>query len=239
MCKLSVKFAVPLGVAAQTNRHPMHHDLKGAADGVALVTRGIHRPPHRLADLPIHTPHVIVAGKRLDLVERHRVSILKACATNLGDVAVDDDAEVTQEGAGDGAGGDTCGCLARAGTFEDIAQILAVVFDPGREIGVPGPGTCHGGATGTGQTLVRGSLDAHRVLPVNPIAVPNQQRDRASESFSAPNTRENFHAVLFNGHPASAAVPQLTTGKVGIDVVGRKRKTGRNTINDHHKRGTV
>ena len=57
-----------------------------------------------------------------------------------------------EELAADGADGDAGGGLAGAGAFEDVAQVLAVVLEAAREVGVAGAGAGQGvGGRGEGR----------------------------------------------------------------------------------------
>ena len=96
-----------------------------------------------------------------------------------------------------------------------------------------------GGAPGAWQRLVGSGLDAHAVLPVHPVAVAYQQRDRAAERFTTPNARQNLCAVLFDRHAASAAVTELPSRQIDSDLVGRDAQPRRHTLDDHDERLAV
>src|SRR5438309_10480343 len=97
-------------------------------------------------------------------------------AAQLSHVAPDFDPEPPQQPPAHGAAGDPRHSLPRARPLENIARVLTIVLQAASEIGVPGPGPGDLapplGPTG-GVRLRR-----HHVLPVLPVAVPHQHRDR-------------------------------------------------------------
>ncbi len=144
-----------------------------------------------------------------------------------------------EDGARDGAGRHARGRFARAGPFEDVAQIFARVLQSAGQIRVTRTRARHRGAVRAAGRVGRVGLDAHRVLPVRPVAVSNFERDRTAERLAAAHARENLRAILLDRHPAAASIPQLSSCEIGREIGRTERHAGRNAFNDHDERLTV
>ena len=66
-------------------------------------------------------------------------------------------------------------------------------------------------------------LEAHRELPVHPVAVLDRHRNRAANRLPAAHARENLRAVGFDRHATATAVPRLSPAQLGRDRVEVQR----------------
>jgi hypothetical protein len=115
-----------------------------------------------------------------------------------------------------GAGGSFPG----TGAFEHVAKVAAVVLEPRREVRVARAGTRDRRAPGARQLFVRRRIHTHRVLPVRPIAVRNEQSDGAADGLTQAHATHDFGGVLFNGHAAAATITALPSGEVNGEICG-------------------
>src|SRR4029079_10720356 len=70
----------------------------------------------------------------------------------------------------------------------------------------------------------------HRLLPVHPVAVSDQQRDRCTGGDSVSHTAEEFGAVAFDRHAPPAAVAALTTTELGVERVDVECETSGHAV---------
>ena len=70
-------------------------------------------------------------------------------------------------------------------------------------------------------------LGMHRLLPVFPVLVSNQQRDWGTQCFARPHARENLGLVRLNRHPATTPIPTLAPFELFGDRVEVQMETGR------------
>src|SRR4029079_17601276 len=83
------------------------------------------------------------------------------------------------------------------------------------------------------------SFDVHRLLPVHPVAIANQQRDRRAGRHAMPNTREHLGAVAFDLHPSSTAVTALEARELRVQRVDIDFEAGGQAIERHDQRLAV
>src|SRR5207237_10405663 len=105
----------------------------------------------------------------------------------------------------DRATGHACDRFAGARALEYIPGIQAVVLERAGEVGVAGTRPCHltAAALRIGDGIGFGS---HDVLPVFPVAVPDQHRDGGAERFAGAHAGEPFDVVGFDLPACAAAV---------------------------------
>src|SRR5690606_24424446 len=108
-----------------------------------------------------------------------------------------------------------------------------------REIRVSGTRPRDSVPTGAGRVGGRLALDAHRVLPVRPVAVVDLHRDGSAGRFAATDTANQTRAIAFDDHAAAAAVAELPPREFEGDGVFGDGKTGRQTVDDHRQRWAV
>ena len=111
------------------------------------------------------------------------------------DVADDVGADAPEQLAGDGADGDARSRFARAGALEHVADVVVPVLDDAGEIGVPGPRPRDGRAIDAGRLGRRRRLDRHRALPVLPVLVRNEQRDRRAGRDAVADAAQDLRAI--------------------------------------------
>ena len=157
-------------------RHAVGDDLERAADRVAGLLRASIACLHRRRDRP--RPRT---ARRRPARARGRCSKVTASgsATRAPPISVTWLATSMptrrEERARDGAGGDARGRFARARALEDVAQIVAAVLQPAGQIGMARAAAASPARAARPPALVRRlGLDAHRVLPVRPVAVANR-----------------------------------------------------------------
>ena len=66
-------------------------------------------------------------------------------------------------------------------------------------------------------------LGVHRLFPVFPIPISDQQGDRRADRFRAPHAREDLGLIRFDGHPAPAPVSALAAAQLlrdGVEIRG-------------------
>src|SRR4051794_16047063 len=93
------------------------------------------------------------------------------------------DPELPQQLLADSSARHTRDGLARAGALEDVARVHAVVFERTGEIGVAGarPGDLAPATLGIGRRV---RFRRHDVLPVLPVAIPDEHGDGGAECFA-------------------------------------------------------
>jgi hypothetical protein len=141
--------------------------------------------------------------------------------------------------SGEASSRDASGGLARAGTLQNVANVLVAVLERAREIRVSRAWTRNFRPSGAGCAFRHLVLGVHGLLPVDPVAVANEKRDRRASRPAVPHTGEHFHLIAFNGHSPAASVaalpsPQLCVERVQIDV-----ETGRHAVDRDDERLTV
>ena len=117
----------------------MRDDFEGAADGVAGLA-GAHRSPAIICAL----------DRRIDAVQRRIVGRQRRCSIERDGERIGDgrrrrspmtwltisDADVREQLARDGAGGDARGGFARAGALEHVADVVVAVLERAGQVGV-------------------------------------------------------------------------------------------------------
>ncbi len=98
------------------------------------------------------------------------------------------------------ADGDPHRGLARAGSFQDIAGILARVLDHARQVGMAGTRLGH----------------RRQVVDLE-ILVVHAERDRGPDRFTQPNPGQDLDAVGLDLHPSAAAVSLLAPTEIAVD----------------------
>ena len=136
------------------------------------------------------------------------------------------DLEVREQLTRDGGGRDARGGLTRAGAFEDVADVVALVFQHAREIGMTGPRPRDGRAFRARRVLGRLGADVHGVLPVVPVLVADEEGDRAAERLAFAHAGEDLGAIRLDHHASSASVSTLTAPQIRGDGIGIDREAG-------------
>ena len=79
----------------------------------------------------------------------------------------------------------------------------------------------------------------HDLLPVLPVAIGDEHRDRRAERFAGANAGEKLDGVLFDLHAPAAAVPLLTARELGVDVRGEQRQARGHPFENAHEGGPM
>ena len=207
--KAAVELAIPVHVAAEADRQAARDHLEGAAGGVAGVAAAIDLRNHADFRVEVGAAQRRVGADVARRFERDAQRRVEADAVDAIHVAHDLDVERSEQLPGDGACRDARRGLARARALEHIANVGAVVLDGARQIGVPGTRPRHDRPDRSGGACRRLILGMHRLLPVLPVLVADQQRDRRAQRFARSHARQNLGLVGFDRHAAAAAVPAL------------------------------
>ncbi len=125
---------------------------------------------------------------------------------------------------------DTRRGLARARALEHVANVGAVVLDDARKVGMPRTWPRDDRPDRAGRSGRRLVLGMHRLLPVFPILVANEQRDGRAKRFAGAHTGENLGLVGFDRHAAAAAVPTLTPLELFGDGLEIDMQSGRHAF---------
>ena len=120
--------------------------------------------------------------------------------------------------------------LACARALEHVANIGAVVFDGARKVGMSRTRPRDDGPDRAGRARRRLILGVHRLLPVFPVLVADQQRDGRAECFACAHTRQNLGLVGFDRHAPAAAVSALTPLELFGDRVEVDVQSGRHAF---------
>jgi hypothetical protein len=131
------------------------------------------------------------------------------------------------------------GCFTRTGPLENVADVIAAVLRDARKVRVPGAGARDRRTMGTAGISGWVRLEAHRVLPIDPVAVLNGHRNGPADGLTMADARQNLRLVGFDGHPAPAAVAPLATTQFAIERVEIEFETRGDTFENHDQRAAV
>ena len=118
-----------------------------------------------------------------------------------------------------------------AGALEDVANVLVSVLDRSREVRMPRPRSGDLRPAYAACPFGHVRLDVHCLLPVDPVAIANQQRDRRAGRPAMANPGEDLHPVAFDGHPSPASVTPLAPPKLVVECVDIEFKARRHPVN--------
>src|SRR6266571_409016 len=157
-------------------------------------------------------------------------------STQFDDVRSDLDPELAQQDLADGPAGDARDRLARAGALQDVAGVAAVVLERPGQVGVAraGPGDL---AASLASRAV--GLGGHHVLPVLPVAVPDEHGDRGAERLAGAHAGEPFDAVGLDLHAGAAAVAALAALQLRVHALGGHGEAGGDPLEDRHQAAAV
>src|SRR5689334_18063164 len=229
-----VQAPIPLHVRAEADRAAERDDLEHAAERIAFGLGVVDGRDDRRLGGRICTAHFGRLGTPRELVPRN-IELADADAADLGDVAQDRDSDLAEQALGDAGHGHARRRLSRARSFEHVADVAVTVFHRSREVGMAW--------ARSGDFLLRhaylGRGDAHRRLPVLPVAVGDRERDRGAERQSPANAGDDVNLVALDLHPAAASVAALSASEIAVDVGFGQRHAGRNAVDDGRQRLTV
>ncbi len=79
----------------------------------------------------------------------------------------------------------------------------------------------------------------HPLFPVGVVPVDHRQGDRTAERLPVAHSGRDFGGVALDLHPPAAAVAELATSHVGVDLVTVERQSRWQTFHDASQAGTV
>ena len=82
-------------------------------------------------------------------------------------------------------------------------------------------------------------LRGHDVLPVLPVAVPDEQRDRRADGFAGAHARQPLDAIRLDFHAGAAPVAPLAALQLHVHALGGQREAGGDPFEDRHQAAPV
>jgi hypothetical protein len=82
-------------------------------------------------------------------------------------------------------------------------------------------------------------LRRHDVLPVLPVAVPHEHRDRRAERFARAHPGEPLDLVGLDLHAGAPAVPPHAPLQLAVDALGGHGETGGDPLEDRDQAAPV
>ena len=148
--------------------------------------------------------------------------------TNCHSLAVNNGAQFLQESSSYGSNSYSGGCLSGTGSFQNGPDILETIFNHSRQVSMSRAGTGHR----LDFFLYRGNT--HLFLPVLPIAVLDEQCDRAAYGEPIADAGDDFSLIIFNLHARAAPIALLATPEFFVDVTFLQRKVSYHPFNYGH-----
>jgi DNA-binding NtrC family response regulator len=213
----AIELAVPLGVRAEARRDTRDDHLERTPERVARLSGRIDGGNHALFDRRVDAAKRPIVGQRACFVGGDEPSGWQGDIPDGHHVARDVDLESSEQLTCHGADGNAGGCFTRARTLEHVANVVVVVLDGAGEVCMAGTRARHGRLASAGRIRGHAWLGEHRLLPVHPILVADQQRDRRPGCRTLPHPREDLGVVAFNRHPAAAPIAALPTPELRVD----------------------
>ena len=94
----------------------------------------------------------------------------------------------------------------------------------------PGRGRVTGGRSAPDASAGISGSDVHRALPVLPVLVGNEQRDRRAGRHAVADAAQRLGAIGLDGHPAPASVAGLAPAEFGGHGIEIDGETGRQCL---------
>jgi hypothetical protein len=148
------------------------------------------------------------------------------------EVAADGDAELLEQTARDGSGGDARRRLSRRRTLEDVARVLTIVLEDAGEVGVARPHARDGAAAQRALRIAFARCGVHDRLPVRPVTIADEHRDGPTQRLAGAHTGEDLRRIALDLHAPPATVALLAPREVGIDMRREERKTSGHALED-------
>ena len=232
----AIELPVPLHVGAEPRRQTRGDDFEGAAERVSGLFGGVDGRNHALLQFGVGAAQGII-GQPEGLVERDDAAVGKGDTADGGDVARDTNTEASEQQAGQRASGDAGRGLSGAGALEDVADIAVPVLDRTGQVRMSRPRPRDGRTVlGAGRAFRLLRLDVHRLLPVHPVAVANQQGDRRARGDAMADARKDLGAIALDLHPPAPAVAALTTTKLQVEGIDIELQARGHTVNGDDQR---
>jgi len=175
--------------------------------------------------------------RSLALVTLRSARVCGVDAAQVNDVAADVDAELPEQSLADGGRRHAGGRLAGGRPLEDVARVVASVFQEPGEIRMAGTRPPNGATAELRIGLLRRGV--HDLAPALPVTIANEHGDRGADGLSGPHPAEELHLVALDLHPAPASIPLLPSGQLRIDMLSEERQAGGNALEDRDERWPV
>ena len=228
-----VDASIPVHVRTEPRRHAVAEHFDHSAERVSGLGGLFDLANHVGLGVGVEAAHLRAVDLR-EIVRRRTVRDRRGGRAELDDVAQNRRSEMTEERFGDRSGRDAGGSFARRGALEDVAGVVEGVLLHSCEIGVPRAGLRQRRRRATG-------CRRHLVGPLagRPLAVADQDRDRAAERTAVPYAPEELDVVGLEAHPRTAAVTQSTPRELACDIVDEDGQTGGQALDGDHQRRSV
>ena len=232
-----VEPAVPVHVAAEARRQAVHDDLDDAAEGVAVLARGLDLGHHRRAGARVEAAHRVGVDARPGRRAPARAGgrDRRPSATTWRQTSTP--TACAQERLGHRAERDPGGGLARAGALEHRAGVVEAVLLHADEVGVAGPRPGQRRVAGEpvellGVDRVGDITVSHLGHSLLPIADGDRPAERAAVAYAA----EDLELVLLELLPRAAARAEPAAGQVDADGLACHLDPGGQTLEDREQR---
>src|ERR1700693_998015 len=161
-------------------RPPIAHVLDDAAQGVALCLRSVDPLDHFLLGVLIQRAQLRCVRGRIQ-IRGQPVRTPGIDPSQVHHMAPEGYVEFTQKPPANGPCGHAGSRFAGGGTLQHIPGISAVVLEHSGETDVPGPRARH---CALALGIAFPGRGIHDLLPVLPVAILNQHRDRGAERLA-------------------------------------------------------
>ena len=152
-------------------------------------------------------------------------------------MASDANLELLEESFTDRRGRDAGRGLARRRAFENVAGVVAIVLENSCKISVSW--TDAGDGSLPRLRVGRIGRRIHDLLPILPVAILDDHRDRRAEGLAGADAGEELDGVLLDLHASPATVALLASRELGVDVVSNQRQARGHSFKNAHERLAV
>lgn len=220
-----------MGVGTEARGEARGDDFENSAQRVAGILGALDFSSHLPSDGRVNAAKVVSLRQPgyLRRGESPRRGI-EFDGADLDDVGGDSDLELLQEAAGKGSGGDAGGGFPGAGPFEDVSDVLEAKLQGTGEVSVAWTRKFDWGGGGL---AVGERLGGHLGGPILPIAVADEEGDGGAEGEAEAKAGKDFDLVILDAHSGTAAVAELTAGKVAVEEGLFDRQAGWEAFNDN------
>ena len=137
------------------------------------------------------------------------------------------DSEFFQEKLGNCSGSHSRRRLTRAGALEDVPGLGEVIFQAARQISVARAGTFEWPLLAAVFLPV---LHRHRLGPVLPVTILNQDCDRRSDGLAVPDPGDKLGHVRLDFHSRPTPVPTLASLQLAVHISEVHPQSRRQTV---------
>jgi len=221
---------------AQTDRQTATNDLADSAQRIAFPLDRVDARDHRALRLTIQRSQRRFVGHRID-VGRQRIRHGNIDSAQVHQVTSDLHIELGEQALADRPRGHAGRGLSCRGTLENVAGVVTVVLEYPREIGVTGPHAGDRTSPRIGIALARRRV--HDVLPILPVAVRDQHRDRRSNGLPRAHTGQKLDRVALDLHATPPPIPLLPSRQLDVHVLGEQWQSRGHSFQHADQGGSV